>query len=41
MKNFYEDKTFNFSVDDLKRQVFLEAAATAMLANLNLRKQKS
>ena len=41
MKNFYKDKKFNFSVEDLKRRVFLEAAATAMLANLKLRKQKS
>ena len=41
MKNFNEDKKFNFSVEDLKRQVFFEAAATAMLANLKLRKQKS
>ena len=41
MKNFNEDKKFNFAVEDLKKQVFLEAAATAMLANLKLRKQKS
>ena len=41
MKNSNEDKKFNFSVGDLKRRVFLEAAATAMLANLKLRKQKS
>ena len=41
MKNFNEDKKFNFSVKDLKRRVFLEAAAIAMLAKLNIRKQKS
>ena len=41
MKNFNENKKFNYSVEDLKRRVFLEAAATAMLANLKLRKQKS
>ena len=41
MKNFNEGKKLNSSVEDLKRQVFLEAAATAMLANLKLRKQKS
>ena len=41
MKNFNEDKKFNFSVEDLNKQVFLEAAASAMLANLKLRKQKS
>ena len=41
MKNFNEDKKIDFSVEELKKQVFLEAAATAMLANLKLRKQKS
>ena len=41
MKNFNEDKKIDFSVEDLKRRVFLEAAATAMLASLKLRKQKS
>ena len=41
MKNFNKDKKIDFSVEELKKQVFLEAAATAMLANLKLRKQKS
>ena len=41
MKNFNEHKKFNFSVEDLKRRALLEAAATAMLASLKLRKQKS
>ena len=30
-----------FDLGDLKRRVICEAAATAMLANLKLRKQKS
>ena len=34
-------KKLNFNVDSLKRKVLLEVAATAMLANLKLRKQKS
>ena len=31
----------NFDVEGLKSRVLLEVAATAMLANLKLRKQKS
>ena len=38
MKNF---DVFNFDVEGLKNRVLLEVAATAMLANLKLRKQKS
>ena len=34
-------KKLDFNVDNLKKKVLLEAAATAMLANLKLRKQKS
>ena len=34
-------KKLDFNVDGLKKKVLLEAAATAMLANLKLRKQKS
>lgn len=34
-------KKLDFHVDGLKKKVLLEAAATAMLANLKLRKQKS
>ena len=34
-------KKLDFNVYNLKKKVLLEAAATAMLANLKLRKQKS
>ena len=34
-------KKLNFNVENLKKKVLLEVAATAMLANLKLRKQKS
>ena len=39
--NYKKDYKLDLNVLALKRTVLLEAAATAMLANLKLRKQKS
>ena len=41
MKSNKSDDKPSFDLGDLKRRVISEAAATAMLANLKLRKQKS
>jgi hypothetical protein len=41
MKSNKNDDKPGFDLGDLERRVISEAAATAMLANLKLRKQKS
>jgi hypothetical protein len=41
MKSNKNDDKPGFDLGDLKRRVISEAAATAMLAKLKLRKQKS
>ena len=41
MKSDKNDDKPGFDLKDLRRRVICEAAATAMLANLKLRKQKS
>ncbi|MDC3068131.1 hypothetical protein OA005_02565 [Paracoccaceae bacterium] len=41
MKNQRTDFKVDLNMQGLKRRVILEAVATAMLANLKLRKQKS
>ena len=41
MKSNKNDKKLDFNLQALERRVICEAAATAMLANLKLRKQKS
>ena len=42
MQNFEKNGITKYvNLENIKRKVFLEVAATAMLANLKLRKQKS
>ena len=41
MKSNKNDKKLDLNLQELKRRVICEAAATAILANLKLRKQKS
>ena len=41
MKNYKNDKKLGLNLQELKRRVICEGAATAILANLKLRKQKS
>ena len=41
MKSNKKGKKLDISLKELKRRVICEAAATAMLAKLKLRKQKS
>ena len=41
MVNNSQEKRLNFEITIIKRKIICEAAATAMLANLKLRKQKS
>ena len=41
MKIDSQEKRLNFEITIIKRKIICEAAATAMLAHLKLRKQKS
>jgi len=41
MKIDIQEKRLDFKLETIKRKVICEAAATAMLAKLKLRKQKS
>ena len=41
MKDENKDYELNLNLETIKRKIICEAAATAMLAHLKLRKQKS
>ena len=41
MKIDSQEKRIDFNLETIKRKIICEAAATAMLAKLKLRKQKS